>query len=169
MAFIYVVAIYVYYERAINTFGLRSISVYVFTMLRLILLSVMLVVTIVYSEGDQRIIHVNELVSDDENVFTNGEDDNSHICCIYGNCTCNSLDHALANLTSNVLINITTNVTLSLLIKALGLYNVSVIGHNNPTVNCKNAGEIHLTHCHNSIIQSITWDRCGTEITKDHK
>ena len=72
-------------------------------------------------EGNQRIVHVNESISDEEDFFTGGEDDNSRICCVYGNCSCNSLDHALATLTSNVLINITTDVTLSSLINALNL------------------------------------------------
>ena len=82
---------------------------------------------------------------------------------MYGNCTCNSLDHALANLISNVLINITTDVTLSSLIERSDLQNVTVIGHNNPTVNCK-AGGIYFTFCNNCIIQSITWDGCGIEM-----
>ena len=85
------------------------------------------------------------------------------VVCIYGNCTCNSLDHALANLTSNVLIIITTDVILSSLIKASDLQTISIIGHNNPTVNCKSGG-IHFTFCHNCIFQGITWDRCGVEI-----
>ena len=88
------------------------------------------------------------------------------ICCMYGNCTCNSLDHALVNLTSNILINITNDVTLSLLIERSYLQHVSIIGCNNPTVNCK-AGGMRLTYCHNWIIQGITWDGCGTEIS-DH-
>ena len=118
------------------------------------------------TEGNQRIVHISELISDDEDFFTNGEDGSSHICCLYGNCTCSSLDHALAYLTSNVLINITTNITLSSFIKVSGLQNVSVIGHNSvrPTVNCE-AGGIHFTFCHYCIIRGITWDGCGIEIT----
>ena len=126
----------------------------------------MLVVVVPCFEGNQRITHVSELISDDEGFFTNGEYNNSHIlCCVYGNCTCNSLDHALANLTSNVLINIATDVTLSSLIKASDLQNFSIIGHNSPTVNCKHVGGIYCNFCHNFIIQDITWDGCGTKIT----
>ena len=116
------------------------------------------------TEGNRRIVHVGELSSDDD-FFTNGEDDNSHVCCVYGNCTCNSLDHALANLTSNVVINITTDMMLSSLIKLSDLQNVSITGHNNPTVNCKYVGGIHLTFCYNCVIQGITWDGCGAETT----
>ena len=118
--------------------------------------------------GNQRIIHVNQLISNDENLITNGEDDNSHICCVYGNCTCNSLDHAIANLTSNTLINVTTDQTLSSLIEVSDLQNVSIIAHNSATVNCKHVGGIHFTVCYNCIIQGITWDGCGTEISDNH-
>ena len=114
-----------------------------------------------YSHCNQRIIHVSELSSD--NTFSTGGE-NGSICCVYGNCTCNSLHHALANLTSNVLINITTDVTLSSLVKLSNLENVSIIGHrNNPTLNCKSVGGIHFTFCHNYIIRGITWNECGTE------
>ena len=67
------------------------------------MVAIMLVAVVPCCEGNQRIINVTELFSD-KDFFTNGEDDNSHVCCVYGNCTCNSLDHALANLTSNVVI-----------------------------------------------------------------
>ena len=125
------------------------------------LLTISLVITLVQCAHDnQRVVHVSELNSD--NTFTDS-DENGSICCVYGNCTCNSLDHALANLTSNVLINITTDVMLSSVIKLSKLKNVSIIGHNNPTVNCKNIGGLHFTFCHNCIIQAITWNECGTE------
>ena len=114
-------------------------------------------------DGNQRIVYVSESISDDEDFFTSGDGDGSLMCCVYGNCSCNSLDHALANLTSNVLINITTDMTLSSLINASNLVNVSIIGHNNPTVNCKRAGGIHFNFCHNCIIQGIIWDGCGTK------
>ena len=115
-------------------------------------------------DGNQRIVYVSESISDNEDFFTSGDDDDNLMCCsVYGNCSCNSLDHALANLTSNVLINITTDVTFSSLINTSIVANVSIIGHNNPTVNCKRAGGIHFNFCHNCIIQDITWDGCGRE------
>ena len=64
-----------------------------------------------------------------------------HVVCMETVLVANSLDHALANLTSNVLINITTDVTLSSLVRVSNLENVSLIGHNNPTVNCTVFGE----------------------------
>ena len=96
-------------------------------------------------------------------LVTSGEDHNSLTCCVYGNCSYSSLDHALANLTSNVLINITTDVILSSLVTVSDLENISIIGHNNPTVNCTVFGGMHFTFCNNCIIQGITWDGCDTE------
>ena len=125
-----------------------------------------LALVVQFVDGNQRIINVNalELISDDEDFLTSASGgDGNHICCMHGNCLCNSLDLALAYLTSNVIINITTNVTLSSIIKALNLERVSVIGHNYPTVNCKVTGAINFDFCHNCIIQGITWNGCGTE------
>ena len=67
------------------------------------LVIMLLVVVIQCSAGNQRIVHVSdhEQIHDNKDFFTNGENNNSYICCAYGNCTCNSLDHALVNLTSN--------------------------------------------------------------------
>ena len=148
--------------------------------LRIIPLVILIGVLVQYASGNQRIVHVSQLISDEyfitsgedfitsgEDFITSGEDDNSHICCAYGNCSCNSLDHALAYLTSNVLINITTDVTFSSLIKVSDIENVTIIGHNNPTVNCKDFGRIHLSFCNNCIIQGITWDGCGS-VDIDH-
>ena len=125
------------------------------------MLPMILGVVVQYVDGNQRIICVNELCSDHEDFITSGEDDNNITCCVYGNCSCSSLDHALDNLTNNVLINITTDVTLSSFVTVSDLENVLIIGHNNPTVNCRSVGGIHFTYCNNCIIQGITWDRCG--------
>ena len=68
--------------------------------LRIIPLVILVALLVQYANGNQRIMHVSELFNDDEDFFAS-EDDNSHICCVYGNCSCNSLDHALTNLTSS--------------------------------------------------------------------
>ena len=99
----------------------------------------------------------------DSNVV-NGEDDDSCICCVHENCSNSSLDQCLANLTSNILITITTDVTLSSLVIASNLSNVSIIGHNYPTLNCKDVGGIHFAFCHDCTIQGITWDGCGSSV-----
>ena len=122
-----------------------------------------------YVGGIQCIVRVSESVScDDDFSFSgSGEGDNGSVCCVYGNCTCCSLDHALANLTSNLLINITTDVMLSSLGKLPDLENVSIIGYNNPTVILKNDGGVHFTSCYNCIIEGIIWDGCNTDNIHD--
>ena len=124
-------------------------------------LVIILTIAIQYVNGYQRTVQVSELFNDNED-FTSGDGD-FFTCCVYGNCSCNSLDYALTHLTSNVLINITTDVTLSTLAEVPLLENVSIIGHNNPTVNCTNVGGMHFTFCHNCIIKGIIWDGCGTK------
>ena len=113
-------------------------------------------------DGNQNIVQV---MSESLNAYDGKdyEDDNSLICCVYGNCSCSSLDHALANLTSNVLIDITTDVTLSSLVTVSDLENVSIIGHINPTVNCESVGGMQFTFIRHLIIQGITWIGCGTD------
>jgi len=136
-------------------------------MLLLKMISAILFATLVqHVDGNQKVVIVNELINEDNFTSTSGDGDNSLTCCLYGNCSCHSFDHALANLTSNVLINITTDVMLSSIIEASDLENVSIIGHNNPTVNCKEIGGIHFTFCCNCFIQGITWDGCGTNNTE---
>ena len=120
--------------------------------------AIILALAAIVVEGNQRIVHVSELVS---NIFPNNKSDGNFTCCAYGNCSCNSLDIALASLTGNVIINITTDVTLFSLISISDLKNVSIIGYNNPTVKCRNIGGIHFTYCHNCIFEDITWDECG--------
>ena len=119
-------------------------------------LIIIFTLVIQYVDGNQRIVQVSELFSDDK-------DGDFSICCVYGNCSCHSLDYALTHLTSNVLIKITTDVTLSSLAEVSDLENVTIIGHNNPTVNCRNFGGMHFTFCHNCIIKGIIWDGCGTK------
>ena len=129
------------------------------------MLAMLLAVVVHYVGGDQTIVCVSELLSDDEDFSSNsgnGESDSNYGLCSYGNYFYNSLDHALVNLSSNILINITTDVMLSSLIEKSDLHNVSIIGHNNPTVKCIADGGIQFTFCHNCIIQGVTWHRCGS-------
>ena len=130
------------------------------------MLAILLAVVVHYVDGNQMIVCVSELISDDEDFASNGgsgESDGNYGLCAYGNCSCNSLNHALANLSSNILINITTDVMLSSFFERSGLHNVSIIGHNNPTVKCINDGGIHFTLCHNCTIQGVTWHGCGSK------
>ena len=86
-----------------------------------------------------------------------------NFCCTYTNvnCSCSSLDSALANLTSNVLINITTDMKLLSIVTLFDLAYVTIIGHNNPTINCDNSGGVHFMNCSHCVIDGITWVGCG--------
>ena len=110
----------------------------------------------------EKFIHEEEILRNKHGTFASGSAENSFgfSCCVYGNCSCNSLD-ALDNFTNNVLINITADLMLSSRIKVSYLQNVSIIGHNNPTVKCRNIGGIHFNFCHNCNIQGIVWEGCG--------
>ena len=127
-----------------------------------IALAVVLAIVVQCVDGNQRIIQVSE-----EQFTRDGGEDDGLKCFLYENCSYYSLDNALDNLmfTSNVLINITTDVTLSYNATVYDAENVSIIGHNNPTVHCKSMGAIHFTYCNNCVIQDITWDGCGTKYT----
>ena len=83
-------------------------------------------------------------------------------CDPYINYSGCSFHHQLANLTSNGLINIMTDVMLLSIVPLVGLKNILIIGHDNPTVNC-NDGGIHFDNCHNCTIIGITWEKCGTK------
>ena len=74
-----------------------------------------------------------------------------------------SFHHELATLTTNGVIKITIDVMLLSVIQLVGLENISITGHNSPTVNCDNAGGIHFDNCHNCTVLGITWEKCGTE------
>ena len=117
---------------------------------------------IVVSESDVHVISYNETSAigsgSGSYVFDNS-------CCIYGNCSCPSLYNALANLTSDALINITTDVVLSSIVPLVDLANITITGHNNPTVNCNNSGGLNFISCCNCTIEGITWNGCGARIS----
>ena len=94
--------------------------------------------------------------------------DSNVVCCIYGNCPCPSLHSALVHLTSNVLINVTTDVELSSIISLVNLANITITGHNNPTVKCNNSGGLHFMSCYDCTVEGITWERCGARNSSDH-
>ena len=143
-------------------------------------ITLLLAVYIQYIEGVERVIVVREpdisdaIISDDEDIPVSSVTDaasGSHVfidslrfCCVDGNCTCPSLPAVLANLTSNTLINITTDVVLFSIISLTDLANITIIGHNNPTINCISSGGLHFSSCHNCIIQGIIWDKCGANV-----
>ena len=120
-------------------------------LLRITIITLLLAWYIQYIEGIEKVIVVSESFVDDDALITlisydedspvnsatdtgNGSHVSSTLCCIYGNCFCPSLYTALANLTSNVLINITTDVVLFSIIPLANFANITITGHDNPTV-----------------------------------
>ena len=145
---------------------------------------VLLAVFIQYNEGFDRakVIAVSDVITGDlfiddegETITTKAMGSGSTLntfgnsSCIYGNCSCQSLYSALANLTSNVLINITTDIELSSIIQRVNLANVTITGYNNPTVNCNNSGGLHFISCSNCTIEGITWIKCGSRNISDNE
>ena len=152
-------------------------------LLRVATITLLIAVYIQDIEGMERVIVVRELninddilISDDEDVpAITGSGSKSQVfeislisCCIFGNCSCPSLYAALTNLTSNVLINITTNVQLPSVIPLVDLANITITGHNNPTVNCNSSGGLHIISCRNCIIEGISWDWCGAKNIREN-
>ena len=75
----------------------------------------------------------------------------------------NDFHHELVNLTSNSQMNITTDVMLLSFVSLVGLEDIVIIGYDNPTIKCNNAGGIYLESCNNCTIIGITWENCGTK------
>ena len=46
-------------------------------------------------------------------------------------------------------------------ISLVGLEDITIIGYENPTINCNNAGGIYFENCTNCTIVGITWENCG--------
>ena len=87
----------------------------------------------------------------------NSPNDSSN-CCVTGDCICRSFFLALNNLTSNVVINITTDVLLPSLATLVNLENITILGHNSPTVIYNYNGALEFLHCKNIKIESVKWN-----------
>ena len=103
------------------------------------------------------------LITDDKHQEHGGyaAEEPTKCCGVHGNSICQSFTHALDHLTSGVIMNVTTNVKLSSIKSLKNLRNVTIFGHNNPTVACSNGGGLHFYSCHNCTIEGITWKGCG--------
>ena len=106
--------------------------------------------------------------NDDKFLTSNGVDSQGVLlnqCCIYKNCSYSSFADLLANITSGDKICITIDMVLSSVIHLTDLKNISIIGYNNPTVQCGYSGGLHFVSCHNVTIEGITWNECGANIS----
>jgi len=55
-------------------------------------------------------------------------------------------------------------VVLSSIVPLNDLSNITITGHNNSTVNCKNSGGLHFIYFYNCTFEGITWKGCGENI-----
>ena len=67
-----------------------------------------------------------------------------------------SINYTLTN--DHSVLNITCDVKLSLVIELTNLTNITIIGHNNPTIDCNNNGGLHFISCSNVTIKGINWN-----------
>ena len=58
-------------------------------------------------------------------------------------------------------------MTISSIIPLVGLSNITILGHNNPTVYCSNYGGLHFISCYNCTIEGISWKGCGGRNNSD--
>ena len=98
--------------------------------------------------------------------FNGGLNKLSHNYCINSNCSY-SFDNLAADLSNDSVINITCDIELPSVITIVGLANITITGHNNPTIGCNGSGGFHCLSCHGVKIEGITWDRCGSENRSD--
>ena len=123
---------------------------------------ILLVIVIIQSAIGSMRSKVITIIANGKNISDNSNISNLYtVNCVDRDCSYYSFDQALCNLTSNVLINIMTDITLSSIIPLVGLTNISIKGHHNPTVNCDNYGGLSFTSCRNLTIEGITWKGCG--------
>ena len=132
----------------------------------MLVLRLLVIIFLLIFIEDARGIEKRNPMNDDE-VYTSGssgsgQSNNDNNCDnVYTNYSDCSFQYELIYLSSGGLINITTDVTLSSIIPLIGLENIRIIGHDNPTVSCNNTGGIQFYHCHNCTIIGITWEKCG--------
>ena len=106
-----------------------------------------------------------------DNITNNGINDTRSQdmlgCCVSESCACHSFVDMPVNITStnvtNILVYMTSDMVLSSVTHLTHLKNISIIGYNNPTVQCGYSGGLHFVSCHNVTIEGITWNQCGTD------
>ena len=135
-----------------------------------------LVLFIQHVKGFQRVLEIHaQDDNEDDMIVTRSAGNksasdmstNQKVCCMYGKCSCSDFTNAMVSLTSNTLINITTDVTLSSVIPIVDVANITITGHNNPTIRCNNSGGLHFISCNNLAIEGITWEGCGDKSISD--
>ena len=73
-----------------------------------------------------------------------------------------SIDDLLSNATSNSIVNIRSDVVLSSCVLLEGLENITITGHESPTVNCNGTGALKFVSCKNVTVAGVNWEKCGS-------
>ena len=112
-------------------------------LLKIVIIAILVAVVIQPMKGKESEVTVThgQLINDDLDFYTDGDGSATEVvpysgsgCSANIKCSVKSLNLALADLKSNSVIDITTDMTLFSIIPIVGLVNVSIIGHNQPTV-----------------------------------
>ena len=76
-------------------------------------------------------------------------------------CRYNSLEEALRDMDNNTFVNITTfHAILPSPVTVTNLNNITIAGHNYPTVDCNHTGSFVCKDCNSIIINHIKWMKC---------
>jgi len=92
-------------------------------------------------------------------------DQDDFLCCAVGNQSFYSIDDALKSVTDNIIITIQFDVVLSSKIVLEGIENITLVGDNNPTIDCKRSGAVKFAFCNKVTVNNITWKSCGLRST----
>jgi len=97
-------------------------------------------------------------------ITINSHGNNNNDCCVYGNCPCSSLLHALKDIKSDVsFINITSSqVMLNSNVTISNHSSLEIRGKSDTVIACNNTGSVTFFNCSNITISNITWDHCGS-------
>ena len=77
--------------------------------------------------------------------------------CLSDKCYCNDLSEKFEDVNNNQVFNITDYVVVLSSVIHINSHNVSIIGHDNPTVICINNNGLHIYGSNNLTIAGITW------------
>ena len=124
-----------------------------------IAVGILITFTIQPVEGNER--EINEDWTEDHLTISSDKERLGYASDMNNRNSYYSFDHALGNLTSNAWISLTNDVQLSSVIQLVSLTNISIVGYNDPTVNC-NHGGLHLLSSYTITIRGIVWEGCGT-------
>ena len=80
--------------------------------------------------------------------------------CQSNKCHCNNLEDTMVGVRDNQVVNITDDIVVLSSTIYINSSNISIIGHNNPTVMCVNHGGLALYYCSNLTIEDITFIGC---------